>query len=59
MSHSKKIKRSFFYEEIKREQNRILIYEGRFDERLRAKAEESTRLAYTRLRGGLEHPIVY
>jgi hypothetical protein len=25
------------------------------DERLKAKAEGSTRLAYTRLRGGLEH----
>ena len=30
-------------------------YERRCDERLRAKAEGSTRLTYTGLRGGLEH----
>ena len=30
-------------------------YECRCDERLKAKAEGSTRLSYTRLRGGLEH----
>jgi hypothetical protein len=46
---------SFYYEEIKRDLNRILIYECRCDDRLRAKDEGSTRLAYTRLRGGLEH----
>jgi hypothetical protein len=40
---------------IKRELNRRLIYECRCDERLKDKAEESTRLAYTGLRGGLEH----
>jgi hypothetical protein len=34
-------------EEIKRELQRILIYECRCDERLRDKAEGSTRLAYT------------
>ncbi len=31
------------------------IYECRCDERLKAKAEESTRLAYTGLLGELEH----
>jgi hypothetical protein len=31
------------------------MYEYRCDERLKAKAEGSTRLAYTGLRGGLEH----
>ena len=46
-----------YYEVIKRELNRRLIYEYRCDERLKAKAEGSTRLAYyhTGLRGGLEH----
>jgi hypothetical protein len=44
-----------YYETIKRKQNRRLIYECRWDERLKAKAEGSTRLAYTGLRGGLEH----
>jgi hypothetical protein len=38
-----------------RELNKRLIYECRCDERLKAKAEGSTRLAYTGLRGGLEH----
>ena len=32
-----------------------LIHECRCDERLKAKAEGSTRLAYTEWRGGLEH----
>ena len=47
----------FFYchEEIKRELKRIPIYECWCNERLKAKAEGSTRLAYTGLRGGLEH----
>ncbi len=40
---------------IKRELNRILIYECRCDERLISKAEGSTHLAYTGLPGGLEH----
>ena len=31
------------------------MYECRCDARLRAKADGSTRLAYTVLRGGLEH----
>jgi hypothetical protein len=44
-----------YYESIKRELNIRIIYECRCDERLKAKAEGSTRLAYTRLSGGLEH----
>jgi hypothetical protein len=40
---------------MKRELNRKLVYECWCDERLKAKAEGSTRLAYTGLRGGLEH----
>ena len=40
---------------IKRELNRKLIYESRCDERLKGKAEGSTRLTYTGLCGGLEH----
>ncbi len=44
-----------YYETIKRELNRRLIYECRCDERLQAKEEGFTRLAYTGLRGGLEH----
>ncbi len=39
----------FYYEEIKRELNRILIYECRCNERLRGKDEGSTRLTYTGL----------
>ena len=39
----------FYYEEIKRELNRILTYECRCDERLRVKTEGPTRLAYTGL----------
>ena len=48
---------SFFvyYEEIKRELKRILIYECQCNERLKTKTEGSTRLTYTGLRGGLEH----
>jgi hypothetical protein len=44
-----------YYEETKRELNRILIYECRCDETLRSKPEGSTRLVYTGLSGGLEH----
>ena len=44
-----------YYEEIKRELKRIIIYECRCNERLKAKTEGSTRLTYTGLRGGLEH----
>ncbi len=44
-----------YYETIKRDLNRRLIYECRCDERLKGKTERSTRLTYTGLRGGLEH----
>jgi hypothetical protein len=44
-----------YYESIKRELQRIPIYECRCDEKLKTKAEGSTRLAYTGLLGGLEH----
>ena len=44
-----------YYEEKKRELKRIHIYGCRCNERLRAKAEGSTRLTYNGLRGGLEH----
>ncbi len=44
-----------YYESIKRELNIRLIYECRCNARLNTKAEGSTRLAYTGLRGGLEH----
>ncbi len=40
---------------IKREINRIIMYECRCDERLKDKPERSTRLVYTGFRGGLEH----
>jgi hypothetical protein len=44
-------------EKIKRELNRILIYECRCNERLKTKPEGSTRhkFVYTGLSGGLEH----
>ena len=47
-----------YYEETKRELKKILlclIYECRCNERLKAKAEGSRRLAYNGLREGLEH----
>jgi hypothetical protein len=44
-----------YYESIKRERKSRPIYEWRCDERLKTKAEGSTRLAYTGLLGGLEH----
>jgi hypothetical protein len=44
-----------YYESIKRELKIKPIYECRCDERLKTKAEESTRLAYTGLLGELEH----
>ncbi len=44
-----------FYETIKRKLKRRLIYECRCDERLKTKAEGSTRLTYTGFHGGLEH----
>ena len=37
-----------YYESIKRELNKRLIFECRWDGRLKAKAEGSTRLAYSR-----------
>ena len=36
-----------YYESIKRERKRRLIYEYRCDERLKTKNEEATRLAHT------------
>ena len=47
--------RVVYYESIKRELKTNPIYECRCDERLKTKAEESTRLAYTGLIGELEH----
>ena len=44
-----------YYESIKRELKTRPINECRCDERLKTKAEESTRLAYTGLLGELEH----
>jgi hypothetical protein len=44
-----------YYEVIKGDLNRRLIYECRCDERLKTKAEGSTRLVYTGLCGDLEH----
>ena len=44
-----------YYESIKRELKRRLIYEYRCDERLKTKTEESTRLTYTGLVVELEH----
>ena len=44
-----------YYESIKRELKRRLIYEYRCDERLKTKSEESTRLGDTGLVVELEH----
>jgi hypothetical protein len=44
-----------YYESIKQELKTRPIDECRCDERLKPKAEESTRLAYTGLLGELEH----
>ena len=44
-----------YYESMKRELKTRPIYECRYDERLKTKAEESTRLVYTGLLGELEH----
>jgi hypothetical protein len=49
----------FYYESIKREMKRRLIYEYRCDERLKTKTEESTRLADTGLVVELEHHSEY
>ncbi len=44
-----------YYVSMKRELKTRPMYECRCDERLKTKAEESTRLAYTALLGELEH----
>ncbi len=44
-----------YYESIKRELKRRLIYAYRCDERLKTKKEESTRLVHTRMVVELEH----
>ena len=44
-----------YYETIKRELNKRLIYECRCDERLKDTGEGSTCLTYTGLSEGLEH----
>jgi hypothetical protein len=49
------VSKLFYYETINRELNKRLMYECRCDERLKTKAEGSTRLAYTGLHGGLKH----
>ena len=45
----------YYYESIKREPKRRLVYEYRYDERLKTKTEESTRLGDTGLVVELEH----
>ncbi len=50
-----RIKIVVYYESIKRELKTRPIYECRYDERLKTKAEESTRLVYTGLLVELEH----
>ena len=47
-ARAKKYGSFIYYETIKREQNKRLIHECRCDERRKAKAETSTRLAYNR-----------
>jgi hypothetical protein len=46
-----------YYEEIKREFNRRLMYECRCDSRLKGKSEGSTRLRYTGLRPSILNVI--
>ena len=48
-------KKVVYYKSIKRELNTKPIYECRYDERLKSKDEEFTRLTYTGFLGGLEH----
>ncbi len=50
-----RIKIVVYYESIKRELKTRPIYKCRYDERLKTKAEESTRLVYTGLLVELEH----
>ncbi len=54
-SHSKEYMRLVYYESRKREVKGRPVYECRCDERLKTKAEKSTRLAYTGLLGELEY----
>ncbi len=49
------LKRILYYETIKREVKTRPMNECRCDERLKSKAEESTRLVYTGLHGEPEH----
>jgi len=51
----KDVSRVVYYESIKRELKRRLVYECRCDERLKTKTEEFTRLTYTGLVVELEH----
>ncbi len=44
-----------YYKSRKRELKTRLIYECRYDERLKTKTEKSTRLTYTGFLGELEH----
>jgi hypothetical protein len=46
---------ALYFEDIKRELKKRPTYECRCDERLKTKAEESTRLVYTGFLGELEH----
>ena len=49
-----------YYESMKRDLKIRPMYECRYDERLKTKAKEFTRLTYTGLFGGLKHlKIVY
>ena len=47
----------FYYESIKREQKIRPMYECRFDERLKTRVEEFTRLVHSGFLGGMEQPI--
>ncbi len=46
---------NLYYEEIKRDLKRILIYECRCNERLKDEGEGSTRVTHTGFREALEH----
>ena len=47
-----------YYKETKRELERVLLHECLCNERLKAEVEGSTRLVYTGLSWGLEHPKI-
>jgi hypothetical protein len=49
----------YYYDSITRELKRRLIYEYRYDERLKTKTEESTRLADTGLVVKVEHLKIF